>query len=130
MNNVAKAYANRTQSSWIQLVDNMFDLVIKEVEKSVIGMGEYQFTSSYKSLEIPNEWFVMSSEQRQKHLSKVFRMKSKPVDSNLAVRASPSSNVLSISPEESGITTISAVLLERIWRKAEKLLSTPERVDR
>ena len=32
---------------------------------------------------------------------------------------------LSIPPERSGITTISPELLERTWKKAEKLLNTP-----
>ena len=47
MNKVAKSrcqIADYRQSNWVQLANNMFTLVtdqLKEVEKAVIGMGEY-----------------------------------------------------------------------------------------
>ena len=128
MNSVVKAFANHRQSSWVQLADNMFHLVRnqkEEIGKAVLQMGEYQFKPSYKSLEVPSsKWFSMSSEQRQKHLIKVHAMKSKPVESTHASIPSHGIISLSIPPEESGISTISGVLLERTWKKAEKLLNT------
>jgi len=42
---------------------------MKEVEKAVIGMGEY---FAYSHLEVPSsKWFSMSSDQRKRHLKKV-----------------------------------------------------------
>jgi len=55
MNSVTKSYTDYHKSSWVQLTNNMHTLIIdqlKEVEKVVIGMGEYQFKPAYRSLEI------------------------------------------------------------------------------
>ena len=75
MNNLAKSYADYHQSSWVQLSHNMFKLVIdqsQEVEKAVIGMGEYRFKPAYQHLNVETtKWFKMSPEQRQKHMKKV-----------------------------------------------------------
>ena len=53
----------------------MFKLVIdqsQEVEKVVIGMGEYRFKPAYQHLNVETtKWFKMSPEQRQKHMKKV-----------------------------------------------------------
>ena len=53
MNNVAKAYVYNHRLSWVEVVNNMYDLVIeqlKEGEKAVIGMAEYQFQLVYTHL--------------------------------------------------------------------------------
>ena len=67
-----KAYTDYHQLNRVQLADNMFDLVntqSKEVEKAVFGMGEYRFKPAYESLEVESsKWFMMSNDQRQKHL--------------------------------------------------------------
>ena len=45
MNHVAKAHVDNRKSSWVELANNMYTLVtdqMKEVEKAVINMGEYQ----------------------------------------------------------------------------------------
>ena len=128
MNNVAKSYADYRRSSWIQLIDNMFDLVIaqsNEVEKAVIGMGEYQFKPAYKHLEVSsNKWLMMSTEQRQKHLKKIFLIESSVFEMEEKSLEKNGKN-LSILPGKCGITTLSSELLEKTWRKAEKLLNTP-----
>ena len=110
----------------------MFNLInsqIKEIEKAVIGMGEYRFKPSYRCLELSSsKWFTMSSHQREKHLKKVFQKSCVPIESSLLCNEDmPSSSGikdLSISPENSGITNLSAEQLERIWEKAKKLLNT------
>ena len=45
MNNVAKAHVNYCKSTWVELVNNMYDLVRDQIKvvKAVIGMREYQF---------------------------------------------------------------------------------------
>lgn len=75
MNNVAKA---DSQSNWVQLADNMFDLVnrqCKEEEKAMFGIGEYRFKPAYKSIEVESsKWFMISCDQRQKYLKLMWSM--------------------------------------------------------
>ena len=128
MNNVAKAYTDYHQSNWVQLADNMFELVntqSKEVEKAVFAMGEYRFKPAYKSLDVESsKWFMMSSDQRQKHLKKVWSMQSTSFEADAVASGGDKLKCLSIPPDRSGITTLSSELLERTWNKAEKLLNT------
>ena len=94
----------------------MYTLVtdqMKEVEKAVINMGEYQFKPEYKSLEVSSErWFLMSCDQRQKHLKKVLDKSCTPFEDSIANSSSYVSSAntkcLSIPPEKCGISTISA----------------------
>ena len=69
MNNVAKSHNDYHKCSWVQLTNNMYTLItdqFHEIEKAVIGMGEYQFKLANKSLEISSDqWFKMSCEQRK-----------------------------------------------------------------
>ena len=54
---------------------NMFELIndqLQGIEKAVHGMGEYRFKSQYKHLEVESSRWFMMSQQRQKHLNKVF----------------------------------------------------------
>ena len=129
MNNVAKLQADYQKSSWVQLTHNMFDLVMaqsNEVEKAVIGMGEYRFKPAYKQIEIScNKWFMMSPEQRKSHMRKVFAMECTPVESEVTLNNfDVNRRILSIAPERCGIATISSEVLEITWKKAEKLLNT------
>ena len=110
----------------------MYELVteqIKEVEKAVIGMGEYKFKLAYTHLEVPsNKWFLMTSEQRQRHLKKVIDMSSVSLEDASTSSSSVvpgTTRSLSIPPENCGITTVSAELLEATWKKAGKLLDNP-----
>ena len=53
MNKVAKFYADHQKLSWVQLTNNMFDLVKIQVkvnrEKAVIGKGEYSSLQTSRS---------------------------------------------------------------------------------
>ena len=45
---------------------------VAEIEKAVIGRGEWRFDSSYRCLEVSEHiWFMKSDEQRKRHLTKV-----------------------------------------------------------
>ena len=130
MNRGAKDHANYCRSSWVQLNNNMFDLVtdqLKEVERAVYGMGEYTFKTNYKKLMLPSQvWFMKTPEQRQQHLCKVFETHSIPFQTrNESESTSTSSTVLSVHPERSGITTLPADMLTSMWKKAERLLKDP-----
>ncbi len=109
----------------------MFELVTmqsKEVEKAVIGMGEYSFKPAYKKLEVSSDrWFLMSSDQRQRHLKKVFSMECMPMELEPESSGDPGEIMtrrLAVTADRCGITTISSELLETTWKKAEKLLNT------
>ena len=73
----------------------------------------------------------MSSEQKEKHLAKVFTMCCMPFEVSIdvsftAANAAPLAVAkhLSVPPERCRITTISSELLVSTWKKAEKLLNT------
>lgn len=108
MNNVV----NNCQSNW---VSNMYDLIenqSKEVEKAVYGMGEYQFKAACKSLEVDSsKWFMMLSEQHQKHLRKVLLMQSTQFkESTPSTSGINQSKRLSIPPKHTGIISLSSEL--------------------
>ena len=150
MNKVAKSHVDHQRSTWVQVTNNMFDLVndqLQEIEKAVHGMGEYRFKSQYKHLELDSsKWFMMSPEQRQKHLNKVFQQSCIPYrhdqqSTSTSKEASevlgktsnnPSSSVqslsvkqhLSVPVQQCGITKLSADMLTCMWEKAERILNT------
>ena len=44
----------------------------KELERAVIGRGKYQLKQQYQYLQVTeSKWFLMTEEQRKKHLSKL-----------------------------------------------------------
>lgn len=89
------------------------------------GMGEYQFKAAYTSLEVnSSKWFMMSCEQRQRHLIVLTMQSTQFEASTPSSNGSNNCNCLSIPPEKSGITTLSPELLKRTWMKAERLLNT------
>ena len=49
-------------------------------------------------------------------------------DHDLVPAASAAEEILSVSPENSGITTLSKGTLEGIWRKAETLIQTDSHI--
>ena len=127
MNNVAKLHADYQKL-------RMFELVLmqsKEVEKAIIGMGEYNFKEAYRCLEIKcDKLFMMSADQRQRHLKKVFSLECMPLDSefvSMVDTGKVATKRMSIPADRCGITTISSELLEKTWDKAEKLLNTEGR---
>ena len=75
---------------------------------------------------------MMSSDQRQKHLQKVWSMQCTPFEANTA-SAATSGNMLicihlSIPAGRLGITTLSFELLERTWNKGENLLNATKSI--
>ena len=86
MNKVAITQADHQRSTWVQLTNNMFDIVndqLQEIEKAVHGMGEYRFKSQYKHFELgSSKWFMMLPQQRKKHLNKVIQQSCIPYQCN------------------------------------------------
>ena len=95
MNRVAQEYANFSRSTWVQLANNMYALIMnerKEAEKAIYGMGdgmgEYRFKPNYKHLEIESsQWFKITLDQRKKAANKVFRERCVSYESPLNNRA-------------------------------------------
>ena len=134
LNNIAQAHADYRRCSWIEFNNNMYDLVTlqsKEVEKAVYGMGEYKFCSKYDFLQIDStQWFLKTSEQRQKHLKAVFETcASHPsvIHHTTTTRAASLSR-LSVPVEKTEITTLPAGVLNNIWSKADRILQTPNSI--
>ena len=77
LNKVAKAQANFSRMSWVQLHVPAVSDQHKEVERAMYKMGEYQLRESYHHLEVNSaRWFKMTPEQRTWHLQKVFGISS------------------------------------------------------
>ena len=148
INNVVQAFSDYGKSTWVDLNNKLYQLVVgqlKEVERCIFHMGEYKFKPSYRHLEIDSsQWFLMTVEQRKKHVRKVFSAQSIPFESGdehvslepgasssgatSSGQSSASTTRLSVKVEKSGITTIPAELLLSMWKKAERLLSTPNSI--
>ena len=118
------------KSTWIQLNDSMFELVsaqLKDVEKAVYGMGEYQFKPTYSHFEVSsNRWFLMTSQQREKHLKKMFDTDFIPTFARTNITPSSVSvqggrKYLSVPMEQAGISHLSSELIQKTWEKAERL---------
>ena len=138
INRVVQQYCNTdcTYSTWIQLSNKLYDLIInqqKEVEKAINGMGEYKFKDPYRHLEIESAWwFKMTPDQRRNAIQKVLKEKcilyesqnDQPSTSTVS-QSGPSHLCLSVQPDKSGITTLSADFILSLWRKAEKILNMP-----
>jgi len=107
------------------------DKQVSEMQKAVIGRGEWKLISLY-NLEIPEDvWFQKSQEQRTRLLKKV--MEARPFISTSTAAPLPTvqdlspaaaEGILSVASENSGITTLSKGTLEGIWKKAETLIQT------
>lgn len=128
-----KVHYQRSELS--KFVDKLKELIReqqKEVEKAIIGRGKYQLKQQYQFLEISeSKWFIMSSDQRKKHLSKL---------QSLSVNDSSHSEMcseLSLSKEDGSdfdmpVDASSAAeqlnipqnCLEGIWNKAKQLIQT------
>ena len=105
----------------------------REVERAVIGRGKYQLREQYKYLEIPeHKWFLMSSEQRKKHLA---RLQCVPVVDSRDCASALSSFSAPLFPPKSGTSPFSVSVesasekvnvpincLQGIWEKAKKLI--------
>ena len=80
----------------------MFDLVntqCKEVEE-VFGMGEYRFKPAYKSLEVESsKWFLMSCDQRQKHLKRLWNIQCTSFEADAASSGDSKLKSLSVPPD-------------------------------
>ena len=75
LNAMIKSKMHYQRSELPKFIDKVKELVKnqqREIEKAVIRRGKYRLKEQYRFLEIPeSKWFVMSEDQRKKHLSKL-----------------------------------------------------------
>ena len=123
-----------------------------ELERAVISRGEWSFLSEYRYLmRSEAEWFShMTPEAKKRHLNKIYNTKpNSALQCNESSATSPSSALtpavantqsmtnisseitdqhgLSVGWEQCGIMNISESTLQNIWRKAEQLLTCPQK---
>lgn len=75
INRVIKRKTDYKTTEWpdfCKLARELLDEQEGEIEKAVLGIGEYKFSDGYEHLEIPvSKWSSMSQLQRQKHLRRI-----------------------------------------------------------
>ena len=134
-------YKTTEWPNFCRLARELVDEQEGEIEKAIIGVGEYKFSDGYEHLEIPvSKWSSMSQLQRRKHLQRI-----RTISMNEAVKVCdtqkrkpsnksplPSSNT---SPKEFSLCGklfdasachLSSDILTNMFAKAEKLVRAPE----
>lgn len=102
------------------------------MEQAVIDLGEFKFKFQHQHLVVPR--FQMTSQQQEHHLSKVSSESLKENKSTIVAVSltdlceTPDNVSLSISLNDVNIPCLSKEVLERMWHKAEHLLSIPGQV--
>ena len=112
----------------------------KEIEKSIIGYGEYRLRSEYSFLAVSEEkWFCMTQLQRQKHVGKFNSCKvclgataeqESLISSDITIgqcTTAPANKLLSVKLQDGlANTRVPFATGKGIWEKAEALLSEKE----
>lgn len=74
-NRIIKRKTNYKATEWpefCKLAKELIEEQENEIEKAIIGVGEYKFDDNYAHLAIPlSKWSSMSQLQRKKHVDKI-----------------------------------------------------------
>ena len=124
INHIIKQETNWTESKlpdFIRHLQNIKDQHVSELEKSVIGRGEWLLLSDYKFLQIPEEkWFSRMSEGgRKAHIKKVL---SCPISVPAVNGATVCNSSLSVPVEKCRLFSSCTSMVENMWKKAEELV--------
>lgn len=123
-------YKKSDLTVFVDFLKQVIDDQQREVERAVLGRGKYEFTEEYKYLQIPEaNWFLMTREQRLKHLEKVAKVQLKNSgDSTEYDREAGTS--LSVSAEQlhSMGLRIPLASIQGIWKKADEMLKQPNAI--
>ena len=121
-NNVLKQHVRYRASELPKFVDSMKNLFIEqrnEIEKAIIGQGEYRIRKEYKACTMdPAKWFTLSEMQHRKHVDKLMKTNVSNVpaagsSSNIPVISNPLDQLL-LPPH----------FTNTVWTKAKKLASS------
>ena len=133
INHVIKQEVDWKENKLPVLIDHLKAITkqhVAELEKAVIGRGEWKFTTMHKHLQIPGTtWFSKNLEFKEKHMKKVQSCKvtKKAVGASCSPESASGSSfvsTLSVPVEKSGVTAIAPSTLNNIWKKAEVLVAS------
>ena len=125
INHVIKQEVAWKESKLPVLIEHLKAVVcqhIEELQKAVIGRGEWRFKSLYRHFQVPQAiWFSKTAEFKERHIKKVQSAEVKGHDP--ASHASDNST-LSVPFENCGLPNIAESTLSNIWSKATKLVKS------
>ena len=124
INHVIKQEVNWKESKLPVLIDHLKAVVhqhVEELQKAVIGRGEWKFKSLYRHLRVPQAlWFSKTTEFKEKHMKKVQSTEVK----GQALPSRGGNSTLSVPFENCGLTNIAESTLSNMWSKAMKLVES------
>ena len=134
INAVIKREVDYKESGWPEFNQKMRRFVEsqrEEITRALSGWGQYRLTPQFSHLGVPaHMWMKMSTEQRRDCISTFEKTRLSRASVTPCEEPVHSSNTsdcaehtLSVSAEDSGITTIPLVTLNSMWVKASELLS-------
>lgn len=136
LNHLIKLEVDWKESSLPKVIDSLKKIAddnASELQKCVVGRGEWKFTPQYSSLSVAEyDWFHRLSDTKKKqHMKKVFSQKpistcvpahSVNVSKELSSSIISSKSTLSVPIAMVQINDIAQSTLENIWKKAETLV--------
>ena len=133
INHVIKQEVEWKENKLPQLISHLKTIIAQhqaELEKAIVGRGEWHFCAQYATLQVPESlWFSkMKPEAKEKHLKKVQTcqleqvLESKTATKHESVKQ-PHTH-LSVSVENAGLSSISFSTLTSMWKKAENLIQS------
>ena len=134
-NRIIKRKTDYKASEWpefCKLAKELIEEQENEIEKAIIGVGEYKFNDDYAHLAIPlGKWSSMSQLQRKKHIDKIKSLtlqeaktygKPKVSKANESIASSHSSLSICGNTFFADKCQLSEDILYNIFSKAEKLV--------
>ena len=141
VNSLIKKKVDFKESEWPSFNSQLRELINdqrQEVIRALSSRGEYRLAPPFRHLCVGlHEWTKMRPEQRKTVIHAFDNTKINHItscntdvtylDASMEPMTSNSSS-LSISADDSGITTIPIVLLQSMWKKADKLFADPKAI--
>ena len=132
LNHVIKMEVQWKENKLPFLISHLENITMQhqsEMEKAIIGRGEWSLCLQYASLQVVESmWFCrMTPDEKQKHLKKVQTsqvMPASPVCTSGPISSQQQSTGLSVPIEAAGLPTISSSTLNCMWSKAATLILT------
>lgn len=131
INRLLKDRTDYSKCSWSTLNDILYELVKNqeaEFERTITSSGEYQLLEQYRHLEVTRRVWNQWNEERRKAAIKCLRVCPLSRGSCISQHQGNSSVSLSVTYQDSGITTLPHSLLESMWNKASHFVNTPGQV--
>ena len=132
INHVIKQEVKWKECKLPQLISHLKAITAQhqaELEKAIVGRGEWHFCQQYATLQISESvWLTkMAPEAKTRHLKKVHSCQLKQILPQMTATThentkQPHIAHLSVSVENAGLSMISYSTLSSMWNKAEKLV--------